>query len=223
MILFNTTWPTIHGCVLFYFRREAYAPDIDNEKFPAAQHMHSIHNTPIEGLWHWFLITFGLNIKDIIRQGYLNGIYNPNNPVHLYVIFFVEKKYYSLKFSKLFNWLWPKILQAQLDKFVEYWNNHKIHHQKDKPNMSGQSPRHAFTVLQPPAEDCRIPVDQVVINALCSQIPISREDSMRWVDDTFEQASWEAYAVLGQPSLNSLDTAWSVFESLAPLISVDSQ
>jgi hypothetical protein len=119
--------------------------------------------------------------------------------------------------------LWPKILQAQLDKFVEYWNNHKIRRQKDKPNMSGQTPRHAFTAPQPPAEDCRILVDQVVIDALRSQIPISREESMCWVDDTFDQASWEAYKVVGQPSFDSLRTAWSVFELMAPLISIDSQ
>lgn len=68
---------------LFY--SEAYAPDIDAEKFPAAQHVRSIHNTPIEGAWHWFLNTLGFNIKDRIRQGYQDGIYNPGNPVHPYV------------------------------------------------------------------------------------------------------------------------------------------
>jgi hypothetical protein len=64
------------------FYSEVYAPDIETEKFPAAQHVRNIHNTPIEGLWHWFLSTFGFNIKDIIRQGHHDGIYNPGNPVH---------------------------------------------------------------------------------------------------------------------------------------------
>jgi len=64
------------------FYSEAYAPDIDADKFPAAQHVRSIHNTPIEGIWHWFLNTLGFNIKDMIRQGHHDGIYNPGNPVH---------------------------------------------------------------------------------------------------------------------------------------------
>ena len=49
--------------------------------------MRSVHNTPIEGLWHWFLQTFGVNIKDIIRSGFTAGIYNPNNAVHSYGAF----------------------------------------------------------------------------------------------------------------------------------------
>ena len=65
-----------------HFYSEAYAPDIDADKFPAAQHVCSIHNTPIEGVWHWFLNTLGFNIKDMIRQGHHDGIYNPGNPVH---------------------------------------------------------------------------------------------------------------------------------------------
>jgi hypothetical protein len=77
---------------------------------------------------------------------------------------------------QLFYWLWPKILQNQLDKFVEYWNNHKIRPQADKSNMSGSTPRHGFTVPATPAEDCRIIIDPVVIDALREQIPVSRED-----------------------------------------------
>ncbi|KAF8814344.1 hypothetical protein BYT27DRAFT_7082446, partial [Phlegmacium glaucopus] len=105
---------------------------------PPMLQMRSVHNTPIEGLWHWFLQTFGVNIKDTIRGGFQAGIYNPNNVVHL----------------QLFYWLWLKILQNQLNKFVEYWNNHRIHSQPDKSNMSGSTPRHGFTVPAPPAEDC---------------------------------------------------------------------
>ena len=48
--------------------------------------MKSVHNTPIEGLWHWFLQMFSLNIKDVIHQGLQIGVYHPNNAVHQYVI-----------------------------------------------------------------------------------------------------------------------------------------
>ena len=64
---------------------EAYTPEIDKEEFPPMLQIKSIHNTPIEGLWHWFAQTFGQNIKDTIREGFVRGIYNPNNAIHPYV------------------------------------------------------------------------------------------------------------------------------------------
>jgi len=83
---------------------------------------------------------------------------------------------------QLFNWIWPQILQHQLDKFFEYWNNHKICFQSTKPNMSGQTPRHTFTVPQAPAEECRIEVPQDAIDALRNTIPVSCDKAMQWVD-----------------------------------------
>jgi len=84
--------------------------------------------------------------------------------------------------------------------------------------MSGQTPRHAFTVPpEAPYENCGIRVDQAVIDALRGQIPVSREDSMRWVDDTFEKAAEDAYSAIGRPVL-SMSVGWSVFCSMAQLI-----
>jgi hypothetical protein len=82
--------------------------------------------------------------------------------------------------------------------------------------MSGSTPRHAFTVPAPPAQECRIIVDQVVIDALRTQIPISREESMRWVDDVFEVAARDAYSAIGRPSLED----WQIFSSMAQIINV---
>jgi hypothetical protein len=203
--------------------REAYAPELDAEKFPPTLQMKSVHNTPIEGLWHWFLQTFGVNIKDTIRRGYETGNYNPNNLVHVYALQVNSLLPCPDKFtSNLFYWLWPKILQNQLDQFVEFWNNHKIRSQKEKINMSGATPRHGFTVPEPPAQDCRIVIDQPAIDALRLQIPISRSESMRWVDDTFAAAAQDAYKMVGSPSLNDLLSGWDIFSAIAPLINVAS-
>jgi len=73
-------------CHLKFILRAAYTPELDEDKFPPTLQVRSIHNTPIEGLWHWFLQTFGINIKDTIRQGFAIGIYNPNNAIHPYVV-----------------------------------------------------------------------------------------------------------------------------------------
>lgn len=88
--------------------------------------------------------------------------------------------------------------------------------------MSGATPRHGFTVPAAPAEDCRIIVDQAVIDALRMQIPVSREDSMRWVDDFFEVAARNAYDAVGRPSLDNLLTGWDIFSSMVQVINVAS-
>lgn len=86
--------------------------------------------------------------------------------------------------------------------------------------MSGFTPCHAFAVPEWPAEDCRIVVDQVVIDALRTLIPTSRDDSMRWVDPVFEQAAQGAYMTVGRPSLSNISSGWAVFSSMAALIDV---
>ena len=54
------------------------------------------------------------------------------------------------------------------------------------------------------AEDGRIIVDQAIIDALRMQIPVLREDSMRWVDDFFEVAARNVYNAVGRPPLDNL-------------------
>ena len=123
---------------------------------------------------------------------------------------------------QLFYWLWPKILQNQLNKFAEYWNNHRIHTQKDKPNMSGSTPRHGFMVPAPPAEDCCIIVDQAVINALHAQISISWEESICWVDASFKVVAGNAYKAVGRPCLDTPQSGWAIFSFMVHSLNVAS-
>ncbi|KAF8075916.1 hypothetical protein FPV67DRAFT_1558519 [Lyophyllum atratum] len=162
-----------------------YAPDIDPEFYPPVLQIKSVHNTPIEGLWQ-LLKTHGNDFKDIVKGGYRDGIYNPNHATHV----------------KLFKWLWPKILQCQLDAFVKYWNNHRT------------TPRHAFTCPGSlGGQDCRIPVEKNTLDALRAEIPVSRLDAMRWVDDSFAERAQNAYERIGSPLLVPA-RGWSVFRSI---------
>ena len=86
--------------------------------------------------------------------------------------------------------------------------------------MSGQTPRHAFTVPKAPAKECRIEVPQDAINALHNTIPVSRDKAMQWVDPSFEKVAREAYISIGNPSLSSMSTGWSIFSAMATVITL---
>jgi hypothetical protein len=91
-----------------------------------------------------------------------------------------------------------------------------------KPNMSGSTPRHRFTVPAPPAEDCHIIFDQVAIDALHAQISVSQEESMSWVDVSFEVAAANAYEAIGRPSLDAPQSGWAIFSSMLTALDVAS-
>ncbi|KAJ2935673.1 hypothetical protein H1R20_g1424, partial [Candolleomyces eurysporus] len=177
---------------------KVYTPELDKTQIPPVIQLKSVHNTPIEGLWHWLTNTCGLNIKEIIISGYETGVYSPNNPIH----------------PQLFNWIWPMALQVQLNKFTSYWNNHKIRTQRDKANMSG-STRHAFTAPDPARyEKCYVEIDEVVIDALRQQIPTPREEAMQFVDDRFLQLAEDAYEAVGSPDLSDIRRVWTIFAAM---------
>lgn len=88
--------------------------------------------------------------------------------------------------------------------------------------MSGSTPRHAFTVPALPAQQCGITVDRAVVEALRDQIPASRTESMRWVDDEFEVVARGAYRMIGEPSLDDLLSGWNIFSSMVCAINVAS-
>ncbi|KAJ2922646.1 hypothetical protein H1R20_g14435, partial [Candolleomyces eurysporus] len=162
----------------------------------------SVHNTPIEGLWHWLSETCGLNMKDTIISGQTLGIYHSESPVH----------------KHLFLWLWPKIVQNIINGFVQYWNNHIIRTQRAKENMSGSTPTHGFICPALPAKDVGIRVDQAVLDALRDEIPTSRAESTRWVSDNFAAA---VYEFIGSPALDNMSKGWAIFTTMVPYLTID--
>jgi hypothetical protein len=63
--------------------RSAWAPDIDQKIYPASVSVPSTNNTPIEGFWHWLREFRGYNLYENVTQGKLDGIFNPNNEIHV--------------------------------------------------------------------------------------------------------------------------------------------
>ncbi|KAJ7933118.1 hypothetical protein B0H13DRAFT_1533779, partial [Mycena leptocephala] len=80
-------------------------PDIDLARYPK-----STNNAHIESLWHWFQDQCGTNLFLQITKGRGEGLFNPKNPIHVL----------------LFKWIWPPIVQGELDHFTGLWNSHVI-------------------------------------------------------------------------------------------------
>lgn len=62
--------------------RDIYSPDLDVDEWPAFQALKSVHNTPIEGLWHWFSEDTGVSLKQVLNRGKAEGIFHVGDDYH---------------------------------------------------------------------------------------------------------------------------------------------
>ncbi|KAJ7832305.1 hypothetical protein B0H13DRAFT_2256526 [Mycena leptocephala] len=162
---------------------QTYTPELNPTEWPEFVALKSVNNIPIENLWKWLLKTIGRSLREIIEEGKTNGLFNPGNQIHI----------------DLFHWLWSKIVQIKLDEFKLYWNYH----------TPRKNPKKALVCGIPPIEIYRnpdvyglarlsTPVDQETIDALRANIPLTREEALRWVPDQFDFVAAESWEIFGQ-------------------------
>ncbi|KAJ7653566.1 hypothetical protein DFH06DRAFT_1270086 [Mycena polygramma] len=172
----------------------AYAPEIDLVRYPVCVSVKSTNNTPIESLWHWFQDQCGKNLYLQITKGRNEGIFNPNNIIHVH----------------LFNWSWPPIVQGELDHFTERWNSHVIRRQRNKLMPSGVSPNELYA--HPEYYGAASAVD-----TFRDTIRIDRETALRWVPVEFDTIAIQVYELLGSP-VCSAETAWDLFSKMSSVM-----
>lgn len=137
-----------------------------------------------------------------------HGIYNPNNPIHPYVGTF-QIPGPLLKKISFICYYFSTGQRSSKSNSTNLWNSigittKSVHNQRNWAYQAS-TPRHgAFTVPALPAQQCGITVDLAVIEALRTHIPISRKESMCWVDYEFEVAAREAALENHLESLNDL-------------------
>ncbi|KAJ7199361.1 hypothetical protein GGX14DRAFT_373160 [Mycena pura] len=182
--------------------KSTYAPHIDLTRYPCHVALKSTNNTPIEGLWRWFQDQCGKNLHLHIIKGRDEGIFNPNNQIHVLLV----------------NWIWPPIIQGELDHFTHRWNSHVIRRQRNKLMPSGVSPNELHAHPEHYAGRCfAIPVPDDAILALRNSIKISREAALRWVPEEFDIMARQVYEGLGSP-VTSAETAWELFSQMAAIM-----
>ncbi|KAJ7160845.1 hypothetical protein C8R46DRAFT_1223186 [Mycena filopes] len=176
-------------------RREA-ASDYKLPDFPFGVKESSTKNTPIESFWRWLRDGEG---KSVLQAGSGAGIFLPNDDIH----------------RCIFYWLWVPIIQAGLDTYRNYWNNHKITKSSKKINPSGACPNNMF--LNPTSVDllgqqCHITVNPDTVARLRDAYggQKARDKAYRFVSEEFQFNAELIHESLGSPEL-SLANGWKVF------------
>ncbi|KAH9916465.1 uncharacterized protein B0H18DRAFT_1124196 [Fomitopsis serialis] len=178
--------------------REVYAPNIDPVAYPPCHAMKSVHNIPIESFWHVFREHTGRNLHMAIVQGKHDGIFHCNDELH----------------EHIFYWIWPRIVQQELNSFRDYWNMHKIRFQRNKLMPSGTTPTDLWISPEDFGhERISIPVPRDAVETMRrKRLPSSRDAAYSWVDQDFAKRAEQAYDLLGCPLL-AKETGWDVFVS----------
>ncbi|KAJ6580935.1 hypothetical protein B0H19DRAFT_928755 [Mycena capillaripes] len=180
--------------------RDEVAPEFVPPQWPHGIQQSSTDNTPIKSLWRWLRDGEGHSVKMTLQQGAATGIFLPHDAIH----------------RQTFYWLWVPLIQAGLDEFREYWNNHKLQKSKGKLNGSGSSP---YNMLNNPtsafatARDCSIRVNPESVYRLREAYggEEARDNAFSFVTREFAAEADAAYVDLGCPKI-TLPTAWVVFE-----------
>jgi hypothetical protein len=112
------------------------------------------------------------------------------------------------------QWLWPKLIQQELDFFMERANNHKVRNNNVKMNPSGVSPNVCYALPQKyGGENCLQTVDVQMIQGLMEDI--GGEELLQFVPPEYAVRAQEVYDPLNIEKL-SFDNIWFVFSAMLP-------
>ncbi|KZS89183.1 hypothetical protein SISNIDRAFT_489401 [Sistotremastrum niveocremeum HHB9708] len=159
----------------------------------------STQNTPIEGFWHWLRESIGRTLYLDVTSGHT--VFNSSNPIHI----------------NLFRWLWPPIVQKELDKFAVEWNSHRLRLQRNKALPSGATP---ISLYMCPEETNGIPLFNPVSPNLIAalrqhNLPNSRKEAFQWVPDAFDEIAGPVYeANCADILVVTSKNAWTVFQRM---------
>lgn len=92
---------------------------------------------------------------------------------------------------------------------------HQIRKQPKAKLPSGSTPTMFFSAPERyGGQYAFVPTPREALDELREQIPVTREDAFRWVDDEVQVAADKAWDSLGHPSI-TLGSAWEVFVQMA--------
>ena len=120
--------------------------------------------------------------------------------------------------SNLVQWLWSSLIQRELDKLRDSFNNHKVRSDRNKLLPSGQSPNVVMALYkQYGGTNCLQPVDIHLVDELMQGL--GGEDLIRFVPLEFEQRATRALHSIGMTLQDlSLENVWDVYTDVHDLL-----
>lgn len=119
-------------------------------------------------------------------------------------------------FSELCQWLWPKLLRAELAEFMVFRNGVRMRKDKDKPGPSEMSRNEAFSLPEKwGGRNCLLPVDVEVVRELKEHM--GGDALLNFVTPEFAERAQAAYDSLNITKL-APDNVWIVFRAMLPLV-----
>lgn len=113
------------------------------------------------------------------------------------------------------QWLWPKLIQLELDKLCDHFNNHRVCKDCNKKNPSGVAPNVAIALPHKyNGVNCLQSVDVSLVQKLKEEL--GGEDIIR-----FTTVEYAAHAQVVFDSLNTeltLQNIWVVFHAMMQLM-----
>ncbi|RDX41373.1 hypothetical protein OH76DRAFT_1423158 [Lentinus brumalis] len=178
--------------------REEFSRDLPVDQLPAHRFLPSIENTTIERGWLRLRLEWGDDVKLFWEAG--KDIYNEMDP----------RQY------ELVQYLWPKLIQQELDSLRERLNNHKPRRDNAKLTPTGVAPAVAYTLAERYGGERGLqPVDTKLIEGLMEEL--GGEDLVRFVSRDYEARADEIFSTIGVEKL-SFANVWMVFERMLPLM-----
>lgn len=175
-----------------------------DEAPPAHIFLRSVHHIPIECGWLDLRRALGYNLQIHWERG--NNVYKLNDPIH----------------QTLVRWLWPPVIQKELDRFCDEANNKRVRKQKNKVLPSGVSPNISYTFPERfEGEDCLQPIDRNLVQAMLDSERMRPEKRLAtdWgVPDSFALRAQDAMRRLHIEEV-TLPTIWITFSALLPFVS----
>jgi len=173
----------------------AFMPN--HNESPAHIFLRSIHHIPIERGWLDLRKDFGHNFPHFWDEGF--SIYDEGNQTHRHLLL----------------WLWPPLIQKELNRFVESANNRRVRKQRDKLLPSGVSPNTAYVLPENfNAVDCLQQIDGNLIDGILQEFEEGRKSVEDWgVPADFAACAQEAFERLRSPEV-TLSNVWIIFAAL---------
>lgn len=159
--------------------------------------LRSIHHVPIERGWLDLRHELGHNFPHFWEEG--RNVYQEGNRIHYYLAL----------------WLWPPLMQKELDRFRNSTNLRRVRKQKAKALPSGVSPHIAYTLPEKyNGVDCLQPVDTDLVDAILADMQPEKEALTDWgIPEEFDRRAQEIFDTLPVREV-TMQTVWITFSAM---------